>query len=173
MKHIISDRAKSLERRRFEAAKFFKQGKSQVWIAKHYGVSRVSAHYWYWAWKKQGPSGLKAQGKSGAPPKLTKKHLVRIEKVLLKGPRAEGYDNDLWTLPRIGKVIKTISKVTYHPGHVWKILKALGWTRQKPETRARERNEEKIEQWKKERFPALQKKGSKQELCWVSSMKQE
>jgi Winged helix-turn helix len=47
--------------------------------------------------------------------------------------------------------------VRYHEGHVWKILVALGWSPQRPEGRARERNEEQILNWKKNVWPALKK----------------
>lgn len=160
MKHTPSERTKTLERRRLKAGEFFTAGKAQIWVARYFKVSRPAVHAWYWAWKKRGEAGLRARGRSGAPPKLSKKKLKKVEQALLKGPKEHGYATELWTLDRIATLIWKKTKIRYHPGHVWKILRDLGWSAQKPETRARERNERKIKQWIREEFPRIQKKGS-------------
>jgi transposase len=162
MKHTPSERTKRLERRRLQAGEFFRQGKKQAWVAKHFSVSRSAVCVWHKAWKKNRKEGLKAKGRSGAPPKLNKGDLKKIVAAIDKGPIAQGYTTDLWTLERIAKLIKKTTNVAYHPGHVWKILRDLGWTSQKPETRARERNEREIRRWVREEFPRIKKKGSAQ-----------
>ena len=45
--------------------------------------------------------------------------------------------------------------VNYHPAHVWRILRGLGWTPQKPEQRAPERNEADIRRWRAEAWPRI------------------
>lgn len=129
MKHTPSERTKRLERRRLKAGEFFAEGKAQIWVVRHFGVSRPAVHAWYWEWKKRGEKGLRAKGRSGAPPKLTWEKLKKVEKALLKGP--QGYSTELWTLERISALIFKEARVRYHPGHVWKILKELGWSVQK------------------------------------------
>jgi transposase len=62
-------------------------------------------------------------------------------------------------------------QVSYHEGHVWKILDSLGWSPQRPEGRARERNEEQVQQWKKKQWPALKKKRAGKCVSSSSSMK--
>jgi transposase len=161
MKHTPSPRTKKLERRRLKAAKFFEEGKTQIWVASHFSVSRPSAWAWYWAWKKGGEAGLKSKGRSGAPPKLTAKQLGKVEKALMKGPLSQGYATELWTLERIARLIRKTTGVSFHPGHVWRILGDLGWTSQKPETRARERDEKAIARWVRRDFPRIQKRGPK------------
>lgn len=160
MKHAPSPRTKALEKRRLKAAEFFEEGKTQAWVAKYFSVSRPATWVWYWSWKKKGSEGLKSKGRSGAPTKLTDKQLKKVEAELFKGPAVHGYATDLWTLERIAKLIKKTTKVTFHPGHVWRLLQDLGWSSQKPEARARERNEKKIKQWMRRDFPRIQKKGS-------------
>jgi len=54
--------------------------------------------------------------------------------------RSHGYANDLWTTPRIASVIAYEFGVDYHPTHGSRILPDLGWSCQKPERRALERN---------------------------------
>ena len=78
--------------------------------------------------------------------------------VLLKGPLAAGFATDLWTLARVAEVIDREFGVRYHPGHVWYILRDMGWSCQKPERRARERDEAAIEQWHAEEWPEAKKR---------------
>lgn len=160
MNYAPSPRTKELEKRRLKAATFFQQGKSQAWVANRFSVSRPAAWAWYWSWKQKGSDGLKSKGRSGAPPKLTEKQLKKVEAELLKGPIVHGYATELWTLERIAKLIRKTTKVTFHPGHVWRLLQDLGWSSEKPETRARERNEKRIKQWIRRDFPRIQKRGS-------------
>jgi transposase len=160
MTHAPSPRTKALEKRRLKAGEFFAEGKTQAWVARHFHVSSATTNAWHQAWVRQGNKGLYAKGRPGAPPKLSKKALKKVETSLMKGPRFHGYGTELWTLQRIAKLIKTETRVSYHPGHVWKILVDLGWTAQKPDTRARERNEKNIKQWVRDTFPRIQKRGS-------------
>lgn len=165
MKHAPSERTKDLERRRLKAGKLFQEGRTQAWVAKHFLVSTATTNAWHKAWKKKGNDGLLSKGRSGRPPKLNEKQLKKVEQALEQCPMAEGYATELWTLERIAKLVKKMTKVSYHPGHVWKILHDLGWSVQKPMTRARERNERKIKQWVRNEFPRIQKKGSEQAPC--------
>jgi transposase len=88
---------------------------------------------------------------------LSDKQKERLVRILLKGPCAAGFETDLWTCSRVAKVIQNTFGVRYHPDHVWKILKSLGWSCQKPERRARERDEEAIAGWRREIWPELKK----------------
>jgi transposase len=63
----------------------------------------------------------------------------------------------LWTTRRVAELIRRQFAVRYHPNHVWRLLVGLGWSYQKPERRARERNEAAIERWKRQRWPAVKK----------------
>jgi transposase len=78
--------------------------------------------------------------------------------MLLQGAAAHGYGTDLWTLPRAAALIERAFGVHYHPAHVWKILRGCGWSPQKPERRARERDEDAIAQWRRRRWPHIKKR---------------
>lgn len=146
------------ERRRRRAARLFSQGKSQAEAARQCGVSREAARTWYHTWKQEGVKGLAAR-KPGPVPRLTDAKKEQVERALLRGPRAFGYTTDLWTLARISALIRQVAHVPYHPGHVWRVLLAMGWSCQKPEPRARERNERAISYWKRVSWPRIQKRG--------------
>ena len=81
-------------------------------------------------------------------------------KRLTRGALRAGYRTDLWTLPRVTELIHQEFGVRYHPAHVWKVLTALGWSGQKPERRAVERDEAAIARWKQEAWPRVKKRRS-------------
>src|SRR5439155_13937647 len=76
---------------------------------------------------------------------------------LRQGPRPHGFRTKLWTLPRVARIIKQLTGVQYHPGHVWRLLGALNWTLQRPARRAKERNDAAIRHWVTTRWPAVKK----------------
>lgn len=150
--------AKDLERRRFKAGKFFARGVRQAHVARRCKVSRAAVHAWYRIWKKKGKDGLRS-GRPGPKPRLTPRKLVIVRQALGKGPLAAGYDTNLWTLARVGRVIQKTARISYGTSQIWYLLRSLGWTSQKPETRYRDRNEAAIKRWKETRWPAIQKRG--------------
>jgi len=76
---------------------------------------------------------------------LSSRQRAQLVKLLLKGAKANGFSTDLWTLPRVSELIECTFGVHYHPAHVWKVLRGEGWSCQKPERRAKERDEAAIE----------------------------
>jgi Winged helix-turn helix/DDE superfamily endonuclease len=77
--------------------------------------------------------------------------------LLGQGALHAGYRTELWTIPRVAELIRDEFGVRYHPAHVWKLLTALGWSCQKPERRAVERDEAAIARWKREDWPRIKK----------------
>jgi transposase len=77
---------------------------------------------------------------------------------LLKGAKAAGFPTDLWTCPRVAQLIRESFSVTYHVDHVGRLLRDLGWSPQKPQRRAVERDEAEIQRWVKEEWPRVKKK---------------
>ena len=71
---------------------------------------------------------------------------------------AHGWFNDLWTASRVRVLINRLFDVSYHVEHVRNVLtQRLGWSSQRPEQRARERDEEAIEQFKRREFPRIKR----------------
>jgi transposase len=152
------DERAALEARRLQAAELFAQGRSQAEVAHQLGVSRQSAHVWHAAWQRGGVDALRSRGPTGPEPKLSADQLARVEQALLAGAMANGFDTDLWTLERVAVVIAQLTGVRYHPGHVWVILRRrLGWSLQRPERRASERDEEAIARWVAHEWPRIKK----------------
>lgn len=73
---------------------------------------------------------------------------------------ALGYWTDVWTLKRIGEVIRKQFGVRYRLSSLWYLMTNLGWSCQKPTKRAKERREAEIRYWKRHVWPHI-KKGRK------------
>jgi len=147
----------AMERRRKQAAKLFRKGKSQADVARELEVSRQSVSRWYAEWSHGGAAALKGAGRAGRLPELDAAQLRRVERELERGPLAHGYPTELWTLKRVAEVIEETTGVTYHPGHVWRLLRKMGWSRQRPARRAIERDDEAIEAWVRDDWPRVKK----------------
>ena len=147
----------ALRRRRLRAGRMFERGATQAEVARQLGVSRQISMLWRRAWEKGGIDALRGAGRAGRKPRLSAEQLSRVERALLRGPQARGYATDLWTLPRIRDVIREFTGVHYHSGHVWKLMRKIGWSLQKPTTRARERDEQAIRHWVQETWPRIKK----------------
>lgn len=146
-----------LRERRRRAGELYEEGYSQAEVARRVKVSRTTSMRWYRAWEKSGSEGLRLAPRRGRPPKLTSAQLREVESALLRGPQAAGWSTDLWTLPRVAELIQDLTGVRYHPGHVWRVLRGMGWSLQRPTTRARERDEEAILVWKKDEWSRVKK----------------
>jgi transposase len=149
---------KALEERRFRAWDLLQKGFNQSEVARRIRVCSQTVSRWAGQVAASGQQALRKAGRAGRKPGLEEQQKHQLEKLLLKGPERLGYDTPLWTSRRVARLIEKEFGVRYHQGHVWKILRGLGWSCQRPESRARERNEVAIRQWKKVQWPAIKKK---------------
>ena len=149
--------AAELETRRRLAGSLLLEGRKIGEVAEIVAASESSVRRWRRVVEEGGVEALTAKPHPGPKPRLNEKQKRRLVKVLLAGPRKAGYRNDLWTCPRVAEVIARTFGVTYHPAHVWKVLRGLGWTPQKPEQRARERDEAHIRRWRRHEWPRIKR----------------
>jgi transposase len=148
----------ALEKRRFAAVKLLDAGVHQSEVARRLGVHRQSVSRWAIAARQKGRDSLRQAGRAGRLPRLSLSQKEALKAALVKGPQAYGYATSLWTIGRVAALIKEQTGCDYHPGHVWRILRALGWSSQRPVGRALERDEAAIAHWKKKQWPAIKKK---------------
>lgn len=146
-----------LEKRRRRAVALLKEGLSLSGVAAKIGCSVSSVFLWREAFRKTGEKGLKAKPVSGRPPKLNLRQKRSLTGILLRGAGKSGYSTDLWTTRRVADVVEKRFGIDYHPNHLWRFLNSLGWSCQKPEKRARERDEKAIAHWKRYRWPHIKK----------------
>ena len=126
----------ALEQRRMKAVDLLRKGLSQSEVARQIGVHRQSVSRWAQQLQDGGRRSLRRAKQIGRPPRLTAADLRRVERGLQRGAEALGFDNGLWTSGRVAELIEIECGVRYHPSHVWRILRRLGWTCQRPTGRA-------------------------------------
>ena len=149
--------AQSLEQRRLEALRLHGLGMRASRIAAKLGASRQSVNRWLRAARRRGRKALAAKPVPGRPAKLTPTQLRQLRRVLIQGAMASGHSTDLWTCPRIAKTIAGRFGVRYHVDYLPRLLRALGFSCQKPESTASERDEEAIRRWIAKDWPRIKK----------------
>ncbi len=147
-----------LERRRYRALQLLEDGYDAGEVARRVGVDRRSVRRWKAAYREGGEQALKARSVSGRPPKLSARQREELEEALLAGPVAAGFATDLWTCPRVRDLIGKRFGVRYHVDHIGRLLRTMGWSPQRPQRRAVERDEDKIQGWVKTIWPRIKKK---------------
>lgn len=148
---------RQLEARRARAVSLLKQGHSYQAVAQMVQSSISSLVRWMQSFRRKGKAGLRPRPTPGRPPRMKRRQKQELIGVLKQGARAAGCPTELWTTRRVAEQIRHHWGVAYHPGHVWKILIALGWSCQKPERRAAQRNPRKIRQWQQRDWPRIKK----------------
>jgi transposase len=126
-------------------------------VARLVGTSPGSVTRWRQTYERAGKEGLKAKRHPGAKPRLSVQDRQRLAAMLLEGAQAHGYSTDLRTLKRVAQVIEKHFGLHYHHCYVWEILRRMKWSPQKPRRLARERDEARIERWRKVDWPRVKK----------------
>jgi len=146
-----------LEDRRRRALALLDDGLSLHEVGRRIRCSASSVKRWRDARRKGGQNALKVRFSPGRPPRLSRVEGRRLVSVLLKGALAAGYANQLWTTARVADVIAKTFRVRYHRDHVGRLLHALGWSHQKPQKQALERNKTEMRRFIREEWPRVKK----------------
>ena len=155
--------------RRERAAELFAQGRTQAEVARELDVSKQSTSRWQARWQADGAPGLRSRGPTGRRPKIADDQLGAIQQALLEGALAHGFPTDVWTLDRIAVVIQGLTGVALSNPSVWRLLRGrLGWSVQRPQRQAKERDQEAIQHWVAHEWPRI-KKGPAQNRPGLSS----
>src|SRR5688572_8943083 len=135
----------ALERRRLQAVKLFGKQLNNSEIGRRLKVSNQTVSRWRKQHQQGGDKALRQAGRAGRLPRLSPEQKARLIELLKQGPEKLGYETPLWTCERVAHLIEKNFHVDYHRGHVWRILRQLGWSIQQPVGRALERNEGLVE----------------------------
>lgn len=146
-----------MEERRLEGYRLLQQGVSASEVARRQGVSAAAVSKWKKQAGRRGLAALHSKGPTGPKCRLSAAQRAALEKALLQGAVAHGWPNDLWTLPRVAQWLRRRWGLSYHPGHVSRLLRGLGFSCQKPEGRAREQDPQAVRAWRRDVWPALKK----------------
>ena len=146
------------EGRRLRALALHEAGWTGKRIAEALGVTRGAVSQWLKRARDGGREALRRRTAPGATPKLTAQQREQLPKLLAKGAERYDFIGEVWTTKRVAAVIRQEFGVTYHPAHVSRLLRQIGWTVQKPMRRATQRDETAIATWRDRTWPALQVK---------------
>jgi len=105
-----------------------------------------------------GEAGLHGSSAPGAPTKLTTAQRERLGFLLDQGAVAHGFEGDRWTRKRVRRVIAQEFGVTYEVSSVGRLLRELGFSRQKPVRKDHRQKETEVTKWKTARLPGIKKR---------------
>ena len=147
-------------KRRVRAGRMLLAGKGCAETAAVVGVARQTVYTWKALLDEGGIDALRAVPDPGRPARLDAAQLAQVRAALLQNPTEHGFGTELWTLKRVGVVIERLHGVRFGQTQLWRILGALGFSPQKPDKRAIERDEGAVRSWKRRTWPTLKKKRS-------------
>ena len=155
---MVQKRLSEAAKKRLRAGRMLQKGKGCAEVPLVVGVARQTVYTWKGLLDEGGIDALRAVPGRGRPAQLDEGQLASVRAAILQSPTEHGFGTELWTLKRIGAVIERLHGVRFSQGPVWRILGSLGFSPQKPEKRAIERNDDAVRRWKRSTWPAHIKK---------------
>ena len=149
----------AIEARRIAGARLLKRKVAQAEVARELGVSRQAVSVWARQLAEVNGAVGKLKAKPlGRPKRLDAEQREALSRLLVAGALQAGFATELWTVKRVRSVIEREFGVQYSQTGCWELLRDMGFSPQKPEKRATQRNEQAIAQWKVKTWPGLKKK---------------
>ena len=155
---MVKKRLDEATKKRVLAGRLLLKGKKPSEVARAVGVGRQTIYTWKGLLDEGGIDALRSAPSRGRPPRLDEAALDGLRQALSQKPTEHGFGTELWTLKRVGVIIQRMHKVKFGQTQIWRLLGAMGFSAQKPERRALERNEEVVRGWKRGTWPVLKKK---------------
>jgi transposase len=144
------------------ALELARRGQKQRDIAEALDASKGAVSRWLAAARRGGPEALRSHPAPGPHPTITDEQLRMIPDLLSHGAEAYGFLGDVWNCERVVGVIYQEFGVAYSISQVSRLLKHLEWTPQIPISRAIQRDDEAIERWRTESWPALKQEARRE-----------
>lgn len=157
---MVQKRLSEAAKKRLRAGRMLQRGKGCAEVALAVGVARQTVYTWKALFDEGGIDALRAVPERGRPAQLEQRQLEQVGTALLQSPTVHGFGTELWTIKRVGALIERMHGVRFSQAHVWRILGTLGFSPQKPDKRAIERDDDAVRHWKRSTWPALKKKPS-------------
>jgi transposase len=143
--------------RRLHAVLLNEQRHSSGEIAHLLEAPRSKVSLWLSQYERHGWEALLEGHRSGRPKELTAAQLAQLDGLIDSGPIAYGFSSGVWTSPMIGRIIEEEFGVRYHPGHVRKVLKAMGFSVQRPRRKLAKADPAEQDRWQRYTYPRLKK----------------
>jgi transposase len=126
-------------------------------IAGMLAAPRSKVSLWLQQYEEYGWEALLEGHRSGRPRELDAQQRQGLGDILDSGPVAYGFMSGVWTSPMIARVIQEEYEVTYHPGHVRKLLQELGFSVQRPRKQLAKGDPIEQDRWQRYTYPRLKK----------------
>lgn len=143
--------------RRIHAVLLNHQDHTSGEIAHLLEAPRSKVSLWLGQYESYGWEALLEGHRSGRPQELTSTQMSQLDGIIDSGPVAYGFSSGVWTSPMIGRVIEEEFSVSYHPGHVRKLLKAMGFSVQRPRRKLAKADPVAQDRWQRYTYPRLKK----------------
>lgn len=142
------------EYRREMIVRLYESGKSQKEISNLVSVdqsvvSRVVQDYRF-------GKSLKETVNKGAPIKLSSRSQERLKALIDSGAESAGFQGDHWTGVRLARVVKERFDVSYSPSGILKLIKRMGYSKQRYQQI--DKRQPDVTEWKQKKLPAIKKK---------------
>ena len=147
------NKQKELEKRRLRAGRLLLKGTRQVEVVRRLGVAKSSVSGWAKRVDEGGLDALRSERGFGRPPGLDAADRTDLAAALKEGAMAHGFPTELWTLPRVRRLIESEFGLRYSEPHVWRVLRSLGFSPQRPSKL--EHDEHAIRDWKRKPWSSL------------------
>jgi len=131
-------------------------------VIKTFGLHRANIYKWLKKYDEGGFTALKSNKAKGPAPKLNEKQLQQLVKLLSKNPLQLRFEYALWTTEMVGELIGRRFNVLYSKVQVGRLLKKLGFSKQRPLERAYQQNPEEVGKWLRATYPAIKKEAKRQ-----------
>ena len=137
----------------------YESGKlTQQDVAKVFQVSQGLVSQLYARYRAQGDEGIRRKPAPGASAKLTAAQREQLGELLDLGAVAQGFEGEQWTRRRVRRLIEHTFGVTYEVSSVGRLLRDMGFSRQKPLRKDHRQKEAEVTTWKTTRLPEIKKR---------------
>lgn len=126
-------------------------GMKQVQIAKAFNIAQSTVSEILRA--RNTPEKAETRG---VKPYLSEAQKIELSELLKGSPEEYGYY--LWSKHSVKVLIEEKFKVSYHENYIWKLMKDIGFSSQKPQLRDYRKDEEKVKVFKEEKAFEIKKK---------------
>lgn len=159
---------------RRKAVKAVLDGKTQVEVAKLFGVTRQAVGKWLKKYRESGMKGLKArpQGRPKGRTLLSWQAAQIVRTITDRCPEQLKLPFYLWTREAVAQLIEKRFGIRLSVWTVGRYLERWGFTPQKPVRRAFEKNPAKVDRWLKEEYPEIKKQAKREKalIFWGDEM---
>lgn len=142
---------------RIKAVKaYFEKKTPLMTIAQVLNIHRVTLFRWITRYRHKGyEKGLRRLSGSGRPRIVDGEYARKFYRIVLKPASKFGYETDFWTCRRLIQTMEDEFKLIVSQPTMWRLLRDLQLTYQKPEKRYFQANKRKRSAWLRETIPQI------------------